>query len=212
MIFNAFWTILLGIIGGIVSSLIVSRVFLILVEYRRQFKFVDSIIRRLGAISAYLQSAQSILKVSYDQDVEIQKEMKEKGYRCEMEYYAAHADTDWISKKDVLDVFQKQINKTAQSIDDDLRNNPVEDVQLHKLIRSIITYVHKVASNKEFTFSCISQFEKDEQDVLKQYDECQKMSGRKLVKQIIKDRIMIILSIIVAVLIAGTILAFFLNI
>ena len=69
-----------------------------------------------------------------------------------------------------------------------------------------------MASNKEFTFSCISQFEKDEQDVLKQYDECQKMSGRKLVKQIIKDRIMIILSIIVAVLIAGTILAFFLNI
>lgn len=53
MVFNIFWTILLGVIGGIVSSLIVSRVFLIQGEYQQQLTFVAHIFRRLNYISAF---------------------------------------------------------------------------------------------------------------------------------------------------------------
>ena len=56
MAFNVLWTILLGVLGGIISSLIVSRVFLIQSQYQDQIQFVDQIIRKLGAISAQKQS------------------------------------------------------------------------------------------------------------------------------------------------------------
>lgn len=46
MIFNVLWTILLGVIGGIVSSLIVSRVFVIQGEYQQQLTFVAHILKK----------------------------------------------------------------------------------------------------------------------------------------------------------------------
>ena len=208
MVFNTLWTILLGVIGGIVSSLIVSRVFLIQSEYQIQIKYVEAIIRKIGYISAFLQSEKAIFEVSYDQDVAIKKEVKEKGYHSEMEYYAAHADKDWISKDDVLNVFRKEIEKVTKSIHDDLTNNPVDDPQLSTLIRDIVTYIHDVSSVKELTFSQINQLKSKEQILLNQYDSCLKMSGKKLITLVVKDKIMIVLFILVALLIVGTIVAF----
>ena len=212
MIFNALWTILLGVIGGIISSLIVSRVFLIQSEYQDQVRFVDRIIRKVGYISGFLHSAEAILKVSYDHNIQMEKEIKEKGYDSEKEYYAAHTDEDWISKKDVLDVFHKEIAKTTKLIHEDLSDNFVKDTQLNVLIRDVVSYVHDVSSIKEYTFSQISQLTKKEQDLLKQYDMCIHMSGKKLVGLVIKDKIMILLFVIVGILIVGTIFAFSLGV
>ena len=75
MVFNVLLTILLGVIGGIVSSLIVSRVFLIQGEYQQQLTFVAHIFRRIYYISAFLQSDKAIFEVSYDQDIEMKREM-----------------------------------------------------------------------------------------------------------------------------------------
>ena len=208
MIFNALWTILLGVIGGIISSLIVSRVFLIQSEYQDQVRFVDRIIRKVGYISSFLYSAEAILKVSYDHNIQMEKEIKEKGYDSEKEYYAAHTDEDWISKKDVLDVFHKEIAKTTKLIHEDLSDNFVKDTQLNVLIRDVVSYVHDVSSIKEYTFSQISQLTKKEQDLLKQYDMCIRLSGKKLVGLVVKDKIMFLLFVIVGILIVGTIFAF----
>ena len=78
--FNVLWNILLGIVGGIISSVIVSRVFFIQGEYQQQTKFVDGIIRKLATIRAYLSVCKSVFEVSYDEDIRIEKEMKDKGY------------------------------------------------------------------------------------------------------------------------------------
>lgn len=56
MVFNVMWTILLGVLGGIISSLIVSRVFFIQDEYQEQIKFVGRIIRKLGYIMGFLSA------------------------------------------------------------------------------------------------------------------------------------------------------------
>ncbi len=208
MVFNTLWTILLGVIGGIVSSLIVSKVFLIQSEYQIQVKYVDSIIRKIGYISAFLQFKKYILEVSYNHDVEIIKEMQEKGYHSEAEYYAAHADMNWISEDAVQKIIREEIGKVAKSIQDDFANNPVDDPQLIILIRDIITYIHDVSSVKELTFSHISQLKEKEKTLLNKYDSCLKMSWKKLMKLVAKDKMMIVLFIIVALLIVGTIVAF----
>ena len=134
MVFNVLLTILLGVIGGIVSSLIVSRVFLIQGEYQQQLTFVTHIFRRLNYISAFLQSAKSIFEVSYDQDIEMKREMQEKGYKTEMEYYAAHRDKDWIKKSDVLDLFKKEIVNTAKTINSEIADAHVVDVKMLELL------------------------------------------------------------------------------
>ena len=113
--FNVLWNILLGIVGGIISSVIVSRVFFIQGEYQQQTKFVDGIIRKLATIRAYLSVCKSVFEVSYDEDIRIEKEMKDKGYRCEMEYYAAHKDKNWISFKDLLDKFKSTLLKVVET-------------------------------------------------------------------------------------------------
>lgn len=37
-------------------------------------------------------------------------EMKEKGYKCETEYYVANKDKDWISTSEILKTFKQSIS------------------------------------------------------------------------------------------------------
>ena len=207
MVFSILWTILLGVIGGIVSSLIVSRVFLIQGEYQQQLTFVAHIFRKMGFISAFLQSAKAIFEVSYDQDIEMKREMQEKGYRTEMEYYAAHKDKDWIKKSDVLDLFKKEIDNTTKTITSEIVDTNVTDVKIIELLNDIMKYVHEVSSVKELTFSSIGDFTKKEQSLQERYDKCIKASGKTLCSLVIKDKLMIILFWLVALLLVGTVIA-----
>ena len=93
-----------------------------------------------------------------------------------------------------------------------MSDNLVKDTQLNALIRDIVSYVHDVSSIKEYTFSQISQLMKKEQDLLKQYDMCIHMSEKKLVGLVAKDKIMILLFVIVGILVVGTIFAFSLGV
>ncbi len=79
MIFNVLWTILFGIIGGIISSLVVSKMFLIQSKYQNQLSFVAQIVRKMNYISAFLKSAKAIFEVSYDTNMAIKREMQENG-------------------------------------------------------------------------------------------------------------------------------------
>ena len=205
MVFNILWTILLGVIGGIVSSLIVSRVFLIQGEYQQQLTFVAHIFRRINYISAFLQSAKAIFEVSYDQDIEMKREMQEKGYKTEMEYYAAR-DKDWIKKSDVLDLFKKEIVNTAKTINSEIADAHVVDVKMLELLHDSMKYVHEVSSVEELSFKSIEGFTKTEKSLHERYDECVKVSGKTLCRLIAKGKLMIILFSLVALLLGGTII------
>jgi len=212
MIFSILWTILLGIVGGIISSIIVSRIFFIQGEYQQQIKFVDGIIRKLGAISAFIQVMKSVLEASYDAQVKKEKEMKEKGYETEAEYYAAHSDKNWIHEDIVLDKINIEIKKVTTSIHTDMMNNPVSDNDLIGLLRRIQVFCNKATSKKEYTFSVIKELEEEQSAIVKQYDTCMKVSGKKLFSLVKRDKVMIITFILVVVLIAATILCHFLGV
>lgn len=206
--FDVLWTILLGIVGGIISSVIVSRVFMIQGEYQQQVKFVESIIRKLGMIAGYLSACRSVFECSYDQDVLIENEMKEKGYKDEMEYYSAHKDKDWISVKDLLKTFKNEVSKTVESAKKEILNSDIQDKELNILLRDINEHLHDISSAKEFNFFTINQFEKSQKEILKKFDNCKHISGKQLIKLILKDKLMIVLYILVGLLIAFTYLAF----
>ncbi len=207
MIFNFLWTILLGVIGGIISSFIVSRVFLIQDKYQQQLTFVSHIFQKISYISAFLQSSKTIFEVSYDQNIEMKREMREKGYKTEAEYYCAHKDVDWIKKSDVLDLFKEKINKTAESIQSEIASSHILDSKLSELLHEIWEYTREVSSEKNLSFRRIEDFARKEKSLYESYNKCMKASGKTLFKLIVKDKLMIILFTLVALLLVATIIA-----
>ena len=183
--FDVLWTILLGIVGGVISSVIVSRVFMIQGEYQQQVKFIENIIRKLGMIAGYLSACRAVFEVSYDQDMRIENEMKEKGYKCETEYYVANKDKDWISTSEILKTFKSYL-----------------------LLGDIREYLYDVESVKELNFSTINEFRKEEQKLFDKFENCKSVSGKQLISLVLKDKLMVVLYVIVGVLVISTCLAF----
>ena len=212
MFFNVLWTILVGVIGGIVSSLIVSRVFLIESKYQEQLSFVANILRKVSYISEFLQFSKAIFEVSYDKDIEIEREMQEKGYKTKTEYYNAHRDENWIKQSNMLALFKKEINITAKTINSEIVDFHVVDTKIIEILQDIMKFVHEVSSVDELTFSSIADFTKKEQSLHDRYDKCVRTSGRTLCGLIVKDKLMIILFLFVVLLVVGTIITKLLNI
>ena len=206
MLFNTMLTILLGILGGIVSSLIVSRVFFIHGEYRNQLKTMDHVIRKLGLISGFIQSIKIIFKVDYDQDITMKEEMREKGYKSDMDYYRAHSDKRWISTDGVLHTIKTRIDEAANSLISELFGICIDNKQLNTLLNSITAHLHEITSVKKYTFDCIEKFEQTEQTLINQYEDCTHASGRTVLKMLLKDRFMIVMYCAIAVIIAGVII------
>jgi len=206
--FNVLWTILLGIIGGVISSVIVSRVFMIQGEYQQQVKFVERIIKKLGVISGYLNACRAVFEASYDQDIRIENEMKEKGYKCEMEYYVANKDKDWISTRGILKTFKSHLLENAKAAIEEILNSDVTDEKLNGVLVDINGYLHTIESVKELNFSIINGLKEEEKEILEKFETYKSVSGEQLIKLVLKDKIMIVLYGIMGLIIIFTGLSF----
>lgn len=206
--FDILWTVLLGVVGGIISSVIVSRVFMIQGEYQQQVKFVESIIKKLGMIAGYLSACRAVFEVSYDEGIRIESEMEKKGYKCEMEYYAANRDKDWISVNEILNTFKSHLLKIVETAKDEILNSNVTDKKLNGLLRDISEYLNSISSVKDLNFSTISDFKKSEQKILDKFENCKRVSGKQLAMLVLKDKVMILLYVIVGLLVISTGFAF----
>lgn len=209
--FEVLWTILLGIIGGIISSIIVSRVFMIQGEYRQQIKAVENIIGKLGLIAGYLEACRAVFELSYDENLRKKKEMQEKGYKSEMEYYYAHKDKDWISVSETLKVFKSHLLKSVEMIREEILDLNIEEKDLAKLIGNIMNYTNDISPAKELDFSTINQLKKKQNEILNEFESCKQFSGKQLFRLILKDKVMIILYILVGIIVVLTGLSFMLG-
>ena len=86
-VFQLFWNLILGISGGIISGIIVSRIFLIQGDFQNQINSFDLLLRKLGYTSGMIRTVQEF---SYDSDIKMHNEMKKEGISTEEEYYKAH--------------------------------------------------------------------------------------------------------------------------
>ena len=70
-----FVNLVIGIIGGIYSGVIVSRIFLIREEYQEQIEILRKSFYYLGGITAFFEVVEIILKNMLDTSVELKKMM-----------------------------------------------------------------------------------------------------------------------------------------
>jgi len=150
--------------------------------------------------------------VSYGTDVKIQKEMEQKGYKTEAEYYAAHRDKDWISKNDVLDIFLSEVKQTAVLIKNDIVGTTVDDNHLQEILINISKYVSSITALNELTFAKINELDKQFSTISNTYESYKQLSAKQLFALALKDRLMIALYILLGLLISGAIIAHILGV
>lgn len=204
-IFEVLLNFLVGILGGIISSVIVSRVFFIQGEFQQQLRFVEQIVRKLGMLSGYFLAVKAVFEVDYDGELEMKQEMQQKGYKTEEEYYAAHKEKNWISKSALLNAFLVEIKKIIGEAKEEIRNARIDDKQLTEILTSIMEHLSEMNKIKEFSFSQLHNFEKKQDEIVNQYETYRKVSGKQLTKLILKDRTMIVLYVLVGIIIVCTI-------
>ena len=78
-VFQLFWNLILGISGGIISGIIVSRIFLIQGDFQNQINSFDLLLRKLGYTSGMLFGIRTVQEFSYDSDIKMHNEMKKEG-------------------------------------------------------------------------------------------------------------------------------------
>lgn len=211
-LFDFSWNLLLGISGGIISSIMVSRIFLIHSNFQNQINSFDLLLRKFGYINGMLLAIRAAQEVSYDCDVEMQNEMKQKGYKTENEYYLAHPEKDWISKERLINELLTECKKMNNTLKADLMNTHFVEKGLASLLEELRDYIAVLSSTKEITFSKLSDFEKRSKSVLNHYDTYRQTTGKKLLLLVLKDKVMICLYIFVVLILLLTIIAYIMGI
>lgn len=200
MIFNMLLTIFLGIVGGIISSMIVSRVFLILSSYQEKYKTVETLMQHVNYISGFLMAIKTVLQISYDQDREIEKEKEKFGYKTDMEYYAAHKDKDWISKDDLLNNFFNTVQVKSNILSNNLLT-VTTDAYNREIMHTINEFVSLVSLMKEFSFSKLNEIEIKSDEISNLYIAYKNSYNKNVLKKIFKDKMIILLIAIIILII-----------
>lgn len=207
--FSVLCNILLGVVGGIISSLIVSRVFLIQGEYQSQLKILDRYVNVINYTKGMFGGIRAVFESSYDMDIEIEKEMKKNGYKTENEFYAANTNRRWISVERLLDTLLSETKKIPRSILDEISNVSILDKELKSIYMDIREFLQEVISMKELTFSTINDMDKRCDELKTKYIDYKKTTTSVIMKKILKDKLMICLYVVLLVLIIGTLASYF---
>jgi len=194
--------LLLGIISGIISGILVSRIFLIQAEYQNQIDGFENIIKALSSARMSMEMCRAVLELKYDTSSKAQKEAKDKKYNSIEQYYVNHAEEDWISASDVMNVITGHMDDYIERIKNINVVLDIKENELKGLYNRAISVLSKVEKPKDIDFAKI----KDNISMIKQiesdYEKYKKRIGSKLFKMILEDKVMLlILAVFVIVII-----------
>lgn len=181
---NFLVNLLIGIIGGIFSSIIVSRIFLIRQEYQNQLDILRKNSYCLGSIGAFLDVIEIVLKTSYDTSVEIEKDPN---------YITTHNLKD---EKLLIDALRKELLfKTIAEIDQFNDALILTEPTLYSLHTDTIQFTKDLKNIKEYKFDIVDSSKKQLSELNKRYNKCFKEKSSKYFSLVLKDKIMIVLYI-----------------
>lgn len=207
-LFNLLWNLTIGIIGGVFSSIIVSRIFFIHEKYQGQLMKFEELLQKVGYIAGMFSGIKTVLEFSYDSEVKMQAEMKVRGFKTEDEYYIAHRDRDWISKEDLLHSLLLKTQEIAKNIEEALLGVCAKEQQLNTLFSDMKAYAMQVVTLKECTFATVREVEQQSTNIKTCYDKYKKSSNKILLKMVLTDKAMIILFVLLLLVFVGTFLCY----
>lgn len=187
-------SILIGIIGGIVSGIIVSRVFWIMNDLKASLDTLDTEYGKLCFFHGMLDTVKILIKDDYD--------------RLQKNYYKSGT-----IKRVVRPYADRDLQPIIKGIKDDADKEWVQLVYLNNndkevidIIDSFIEYAGKIRAIDIPSFQFL-------EDVDRTFDICRskltaykQSNGKRFIKRLLSDKMMIVLYIAVLLLIVATVL------
>ncbi len=192
--------LLIGIIGGIYSSIIVSRVFLLREELEEQLNILRKKTYYFGTLTAFFDVTEMILKLQSDTSDEIEEEIKQ-----DPEYLKTH---DIIRASDVIRTMKlEMLDKTVEKICRE--DNPIvlKQKQFIELRNETEKIVRKYKDIKQFKFKTVDDSKKEIKELEQKYELCLSKRNKYLFVKIFKDKVMIVLCVLLIVLCVSILLS-----
>ena len=186
--------LLIGVIGGIYSGVIVSRVFLLREELEEQLDVLRKKLYYFEILIAYFEITERIKKLQSDQSREIGEEI-----RRNSEYLNTH---DIIHASDVFALLKKEmLDKAVDEIC--FEESPL--TLKNKFFIQLVDETKKaVGKYKEYTQVRFETIDNAKEEILgfkKKYEKCLRQGKRYLFDQIIRDKVVIVLFLLLIVLV-----------
>ena len=156
-----FINLIIGIVGGIFSSIIVSRIFLIRGEYYDQLEVLRKTSYHLGSIVAFFDVIEIVLKVRNDTTIELQRNPD----------YALNSDL--IEAEPLIQTLKNEIlYKNIDNICINDTNFALKEKNLIELQIKASRTVEKFKSLDLCKFETVDKCKKDISQVKKELDKC----------------------------------------
>lgn len=192
MVKSILQNLLIGIIGGVYSSLVVSRVFLIRANLQEQIDFLREKIYYLGSLMAFFDVMEILLKAASDT-----REEMEENIRCNPNY---------LNKDDIGDMMRKLktelLDKSVNNICRKTAPVVLKEKEYINLHNEICDSVKKFSDIKKFTFKDVDDGKKVLEGLNEKYEKCKKKRNILFIRLLFKDAMIIILCVIFLLLLA----------
>ena len=185
--------LIIGIIGGIFSSVIVTRVFLVRSELEEQIEVLRMTAFRFVSINTFFDIIEQLLKLSSDTSTEIEREIQK-----DPTYLNTH---DIIHARDAINSIKTNLlDKIVNEICDQDVSFVLKNKEYNKLQNETVQTIHKYKDIKEFKFKTIDTCRKEIQELEKKYNHCIKGKRKEFIKLLFCDKTLIVLAFIFIVL------------
>lgn len=179
--------LIIGIIGGIFSSIIVSRIFLIRQNYQDQLDVLRQTFYYLGGVSAFLNVIEIILKNIHDTRVELNNNPH---YAKDGDFIDAQETMESLKKGILLESIGK-IKANNQTIV--LKENKLRELQLET--NNAVSKLEKVPVDN-YKFETIDTFKKEIDSLVSQFNQIFSSKSKDFFILVLKDKILILLALI----------------
>ena len=189
---NEFLTnLIIGIIGGIFSSIIVSRIFLIRQNYQDQLDILRQTFYHLGAVSAFLNVIEIILKNRHDTQVELNNNPD------------SGKEHDLIDTKQTMEALKKGILlESVRKIEENNQTIVLKEKKLHELQMQTNEAVTKLRElpTANYKFENNDSFKKEIDTLVSRFNQIFSSKSKDFFILVLKDKILIFLALVFVVL------------
>ena len=181
--------LIIGIIGGIFSSVIVTRIFLIRSELEEQIELLKMTYYRFGGIKTYFDVIEQLLKLSNDTSADIEKEIQR-----DPNYLKTH---DIIHAKDAINSIKSNLmDKTINEICDQDAMPLLKEEDYLKLHNETRQLIMKYKELDVFKFKTIDECKKEIDELKEKYQLCFKGKTKVFIRMIVRDKTLIVLALV----------------
>ena len=196
LISSVLWDISLGIISGVISSVIVSKVFLIYGDNQKQLEILETNINKIDFIHGELSAMKKVTEVFHDQEIDM---------RSRANPYEGASDEEILSSQEMTDDLQKKIlamlKKDIDKINVELNHIFCVNQEARVVINSYSDYIRGIKKMKACTFAAYNEIDELWNRADRQFEKYARSNKKRLIKQILTDRFLIILCIIILLII-----------